>query len=45
MEDKEMVSGGGMLKLIIYLGKRNQALIMWVESNKYSVVRWLKIWG
>ena len=40
-----MVSGGGMLKLIIYLGKRNQALIVWEEMNKYIVVRWLKIWG
>ena len=34
-----------MLKLTIYLGKRNQTLMMWEESNKYSVVRWLKIWG
>ena len=39
-----MVSGGGMLKLIIYLGKRNQALNVWEEMNKYIVVRWLKIW-
>jgi hypothetical protein len=35
---KEMVSGMVDLKLTIYLGKRNQALMEWEESNKYSVV-------
>jgi hypothetical protein len=40
-----MVSGMMELKLTIYLGKRNQTLMVWEESNKYSLVRWLKIWG
>ena len=33
-----MVSGMVELKLTIYLGKRNKALMVWEESNKYSVV-------
>ena len=43
-----MVSGGGNVfiwQLTIYLPKRNQTLMEWEERNKYSVVRWLKIWG
>jgi hypothetical protein len=36
--DKEMVSGMVELKLTIYLSKRNQALMVWEERNKYSVV-------
>ena len=42
---KEMVSGMVELKLTTYLSKRNQALMLWEESNKYSVVRWMTIWG
>ena len=35
---KEMVSGMVELKLTIYLGKRNQALMVWEERNNHSVV-------
>ena len=43
-----MVSGGGNVviwQLTNYLGKRNQTLMVWRESNKDSVVRWVEIWG
>ena len=48
MGDKEMVSGGGNVviwQLTIYLNKRNQTLIVWEESNKYGLVRWMEKWG